>query len=489
MTTLVVSFGLAFLISLLSIPIVIRVARRRGLVDAAGASHRKLHAEDVPRLGGVAIVLGFYAPILALSLYATDVGGLLIVEQPALATTILVGGGMVALLGLYDDLFGTSPRLKFAVQIGAALLACALGVQIDHLSLPLLPRLELGWFAVPITVLWIVGITNALNLIDGLDGLAGGVAMFGLAPLLVMTLSSGNYLAALIVTCLAGGILGFLMFNFHPARIFMGDTGSMFLGFVLGAMSVVATQKSQIAVSMLTPVLALGLPLLDTTLAIGRRAWYGQSLFTGDREHIHHRLMRSGLDHRRTVLVLYGFAALLSAAGVAVQFLRDGESLLLFLVSALLCSLLIGRAGYLDVVSATDAGAIRERNTLVRGLVKAAETHLPAQLALDEVGSAFAEIAHAAGAHRVRLVPEHGGPERAWCWQPDADDAVVQRFGVRDPAGNQVATAHVAWPDAASFHETCMPGLEQGLTAIAARLTDRRADLAPDTEARVRRVG
>jgi len=456
------------------VPQVIAWATRRGLVDDASKSHRKLHAADVPRLGGVAIVVGFFVPLIALFFYRTDIGDKLFVEQPSLALTFLLGGGLIALLGLYDDLRGASPKLKLALQLVAAIVPVALGVQIESINLPMLPMIELSWTAIPITILWIVGITNALNLIDGLDGLAGGVALFGLAPVIIIAVSGGNHLPALVASCLAGAVLGFLVFNFHPARIFMGDTGSMFLGYILATLSVVATQKSYTAVSMLTPVLALGLPLLDTSMAIGRRAWFGQSLFTGDKEHIHHRLLRSGLDHRGTVLFLYGFAAVLSTVSIAIQFMREGDRAVLLLASALLCMLLLGRAGYIQEVGATGTAGLRERNKLVRSFAKDLAAHIAAAQEVEALATAVAQLAHAAGAVEVRMALVGDDiPVRTWSWDAgEVGPGEHVDFPLSGERGGDLGTVTLVWPADDAVRDKTIPDLERGLQALAEAVDD-----------------
>jgi UDP-GlcNAc:undecaprenyl-phosphate GlcNAc-1-phosphate transferase len=480
MTTYLVSFLLAFAVSVLLTPALILGARRWGLVDRSAASHRKIHAGEIPRLGGVAIVAGFYAPILGLWVYETKVGDALLSDGP-LALGLLGGGTVIAALGLMDDLRDASPRVKLLVQVGVAVALVALGFRIERLDLPLLPQVQLGYLGWPLTVLWIVGITNAVNLIDGLDGLAGGMALFGIAPVAVLALSNGNLLLALISCALAGAVLGFLVFNFHPARIFMGDTGSMFLGFVLAVATVETSHKGRVAVAMLTPILALGLPILDTFLAIARRAWFGQSLFVGDKQHIHHRLLASGLSHRNTVLVMYSFAAVFAGLGLAVGFNRNADSTLLFAISLVVAGVLLRKVGYLALPGAAGTElsvAIRERNKLVRDLAPRLSDALSEEARIEEVAAAAAAVAWSAGARTARLELaglDPAAPTRVWTWaESDAQDEVEQCFHLQPQGGPSLGTLTLSWA-APAFHEAVLPPIEQGLQGLTRRLARHRA--------------
>jgi UDP-GlcNAc:undecaprenyl-phosphate GlcNAc-1-phosphate transferase len=472
-TTFLVSFLLAFAACLVLTPVMLKLAPRLGLVDTSVQSHRKIHTGPIPRLGGVAIATAFYVPIAGLAVYNTRVGDALIADG-GLVTGLLGGGAIIALLGLYDDTRQASPRVKLAVQVGVALGLCALGFRIDRIDLPFVPMIDLGLLSWPITVLWLVGVTNAVNLIDGLDGLAAGIALFGLAPMMVLSISKGNIVLALVCCCLAGALLGFLPYNFHPARIFMGDTGSMFIGFVLAVVSVATAHKGRVAVAMLTPILALGLPILDTLLAIARRAWFGQSLFVGDRQHIHHRLLDLGFSHRRTVLVMYGFAALFALIGLGVHFNRDGESALLFFLSLVVAAVLLRQVGYLVLPQGVgselaSAAAIRERNQLIRAALPGLGEHLQAASGLDALARAIAEVAFAAGATTVTVRIDGGEPARTWAWSPAAHDAdvVCQSFPVRTTAGEVLGSLDVAWT-APTYHPSSAPVVE----AAAVRLVD-----------------
>jgi UDP-GlcNAc:undecaprenyl-phosphate/decaprenyl-phosphate GlcNAc-1-phosphate transferase len=347
MITLSTAAFLAFLICLLVTPLVRSLALRTGVVDAAGFVHRKIHATDVPRLGGIALVVSFCVPITALLFVDTGVGRLL-EEQKEFLVCLLGGSAVIALLGLYDDLRGAGAKLKLLVQTATATAVYLGGFRIEFINFPLLHD-GLGLLSFPITLLWIVGITNALNLIDGLDGLAAGMAFFGVLPMTVLALADGNLMLGLITLTLMGSLLGFLVYNFHPAKIFMGDTGSMFLGFVLALVTVQTSHKSSVAASLLAPVLALGVPILDTSIAVARRAWRGRPLFAADRNHLHHRLLTAGLGHRNAVLALYAVAAGFAAASLAITFYRDFGKGLVLVCTVVLGGVLMRKVGYLTL--------------------------------------------------------------------------------------------------------------------------------------------
>lgn len=476
MTTFLVSFLLAFATCLGLTPLVLAYARGMQLVDASGSSHRKIHAGSVPRLGGVAITAAFYAPLAGLAIFSTRVGDA-VLQNRGLTVGLLGGGFIIACLGLFDDLKQASPRTKLIVQVGVALGLCALGLRIERIDLPFLPMLDLGLLSWPLTVFWIVGVTNAVNLIDGLDGLAAGIALLALMPMMVLATFKGNLVLALVCSCLAGSLLGFLPYNFHPARIFMGDSGSMFLGFILAVVSISTATKGRIAVAMLTPILALGMPILDTLLAIARRAWFGQSMFVGDRGHIHHRLLDAGLSHRNTVLFMYAFAAIFALLGIGVHFNRDGESALLFLLSLVAAGVLLRKVGYLVLpgglgIELASASGIRERNRLIRSTLGAIEGRMDAAQRADVLATSIAEVARASGACLVELdlrPLDTVSPTRTWRWEDLHEaDVVRQTFPMRTTAGETVGRLEVGWTRVA-FHASALPTVEVACIRLADR--------------------
>ena len=295
------------------------MAPKLGAVDLP--SGRRVNKRIIPRLGGIAIAAGFLAPLIAL-LFVDNVVADLFREDLFRVLGLVVGGAAICALGALDDLKGVRARYKLYVQLAVACFAYWCGFQIDAVYLPFLGDLDMGIFGLPLTIFWIVGIINALNLIDGLDGLAGGVALSACVVNLVIGMVSGNLLATLLAAALAGALLGFLFFNFNPASIFMGDSGSMFLGYVL-SVSALFGFKGTTAVGLLVPILAMGVPILDTLTAIARRLVNKRSVFASDRHHFHHKLLDLGLTHRRAVLFLYAISCLFMLSAILVYVGKD----------------------------------------------------------------------------------------------------------------------------------------------------------------------
>ncbi|HTA91788.1 MAG TPA: MraY family glycosyltransferase [Polyangiaceae bacterium] len=325
MKSYVVACLVALFLSVLVTPLVRRFALRIGAVSTPGGRH--VHGRTVPRLGGIALAFAWAVPVVSLALRDPMVtralhGNLLQI------VTVVVGGAVICTVGALDDARGMRSLYKLAAQIVVAAFAFACGFEIQAIQLPLFGTLQMGAFALPVTVLWIVGVTNAVNLIDGLDGLAAGVSFFAAFTSFVIASISGSVFVALTMAALMGALVGFLFFNFNPARIFMGDSGSYFLGFVLATTALAGgggglQQKASTAVSLLVPVLALGVPIFDTLFSMFRRLLERRPIFSADRGHVHHRLLDLGLTHRRAVMFLYGISILLAAGAIAVSLGRS----------------------------------------------------------------------------------------------------------------------------------------------------------------------
>jgi UDP-GlcNAc:undecaprenyl-phosphate GlcNAc-1-phosphate transferase len=288
----------------------------------------------------------------------TDGPGLLR-EHGSFFAGILLGSLILFTAGLVDDLVGLRPRTKLAVQLLAAFVVYALGFRISMIGFGPSFRLELGWLALPVTLAWIVGVTNAFNLIDGLDGLATGVALVALSTSAVAAQMLHNSEVTLICLALIGSLLGFLRYNFNPARVFLGDSGSLFIGFLLAVLSVHASLKSATAVLVLIPISALALPLIDTALAIGRR-WLRQvPLSSPDLRHIHHRMLALGLTQRASVILLYCVAATLAAAGVCLAFAPPAKIFIIAAVGGIACGgILLYGLRYLEYHEFLDAALV-----------------------------------------------------------------------------------------------------------------------------------
>src|SRR5215813_1083692 len=392
MITYFVAFLCAVMVSTFLTVAVRNRALRYGWVDHRKTS-RKIHGTPVPRLGGVAIVCGFFAPLFALLIVDSSLGRILR-GNTDLLSGLFCGGISTAFLGLYDDFRGCGARLKFAIQFGAAGALYSLGFRIEHIANPFGAPLALGVASIPFTLLWIVGVINAMNLIDGLDGLAGGVAFFAVATNFVLAFARGEVLLCLVMAALGGAVLGFLIFNFNPASIFMGDTGSMFLGFVLATVSIKTSAKSGTAVAMLVPVIVLGLPIMDTLLAMARRAILGRSLFDADRDHIHHRLMsRLHLSHRDAVLVLYGLSLLFAATALGLATANGVQGSLLLVAIAGVVVMVMAKLGYFDLKAAQQAGAIRKRNLQLRQVARQTTQAVERATSLPDVWTALRTFA------------------------------------------------------------------------------------------------
>jgi UDP-GlcNAc:undecaprenyl-phosphate GlcNAc-1-phosphate transferase len=350
--SLIVAMGVTWLVT----PLVIRIAPWLGAVDQPG--DRKIHHDPVPRIGGLAVFVGFVAGLLFAG-WVTDslrLGSQVSVYWQGLALAI----GVMLIAGLVDDIRGLSFRFKFAIQIAAAVFVWFCGFRVETITHPLGGALDLGALSLPVTVLWIVTITNALNLIDGLDGLATGIALITTTAVATIALVRAELGVTAASVALAGGLMGFLPYNSNPARIFLGDSGSMFLGFTLAVTSVRGSQKGPTIVAILAPLLVLGLPLLDTSLAVFRRLGRVHRSRTGgsgalvhlvrnldhvflpDRGHIHHRLLEAGLSHRLAVLVLYGVGIVFALCGLAIVMVQSAPLgvLLLTVLSLLMAAFL-----------------------------------------------------------------------------------------------------------------------------------------------------
>ena len=305
-------------------PVARRVSVLVGAVDRP--DERKVHRKPMPRLGGLAIVTAFVVPVLLVYLFNPALRIAMGLEGWSMAA-LLGGGLLIALLGALDDIRGLRARTKFVVQLAVAAGAWALGARIEHMGLPFLGVIDFpAWLGFLVTVLWIAGVINALNLIDGLDGLAAGVAFIVAVTNIALAARGGNQAALFLSSAVAGAVVGFLLFNWNPAIVFMGDTGSMFLGYVLATTAVMTSQKVSTAVAMVVPIIALGVPVLDTLLAMVRRFLERRPLFSPDKGHLHHRLLRLGLTQKRAVLIIYALCIVFAAAAILMTSRNNVET-------------------------------------------------------------------------------------------------------------------------------------------------------------------
>jgi UDP-GlcNAc:undecaprenyl-phosphate GlcNAc-1-phosphate transferase len=302
----VVGFAVAFLLAVLLTPVVSQAAWRVGVVDASTES-RRLHDRPTPLLGGLAILGAIAIPALALG---HDHG----------FWGIIAGAALMSALGAMDDIRPLHPGAKLVGLILIASIPASLGVTIDHITLPAVGAFNLGAWQYPVTIVWIVAIANIVNFIDGLDGLAAGFCAIAALTFAILSASLGRIDAAAISAIVAGAAFGFLIYNFNPATIFMGDSGSLMLGYLLAALSIQGVLKTAAAVSLVFPLMILALPILDTSFVILKRLKYRQPIYQADRWHFHHRLANVGLSQRRTALYLYGWCSTLSVLALAIRF-------------------------------------------------------------------------------------------------------------------------------------------------------------------------
>lgn len=347
MISIAAAFLIAVSVVLVATPVVSFLAKSQGILDRP--SQRKVHREAVPRAGGVAIFLAVGISLCSVLVYGTALGKLITWDTPRVF--LWAGATMAFGLGLLDDVRRLSPRLKLSVQTLAALVAYLGGVRIQGLLFPWGTEWELGILSLPATLFWFVLLMNAINLIDGLDGLAAGVSMFGCAVLGMLCLVSDRMVEALGFAAVAGACLGFLRYNFNPASVFMGDSGSYFLGYIIAGMSVLGSLKSQAAVALLIPVVALGVPLMDALWATVRRFILGTDIFRPDRDHIHHRLLAMGLDQKKAVLLMYTASICLGVLSLALVYIRDFRAGILLLLLGLSAVLTIRKLGYLEYLA------------------------------------------------------------------------------------------------------------------------------------------
>ena len=326
------AFAVALIVALAITPLVILLAKKTGAMDAPNA--RKVHKKPIPRIGGLAIYAGFMASIIFVVIkYGLDA------EMIRETVGLMLSGTLIVALGLVDDYKNLPAKVKLLGQIcAAAMLVLVFDVRIDFVTDPFgdyiyLDNFPIPHLAIPVTMFWLVGLTNTVNLIDGLDGLAAGVAAIASFTILLVALEQGFILVAVMTAALAGAAVGFLKYNFNPAEIFMGDTGSMFLGFMLAGISVTGAVKSVATIALVVPIFALGLPILDTTFAIVRRVRGGVPIFKPDKGHLHHRLLSVGFTQRQAVLLMYVISALFGLSAIALTAVSyQIAALILFIV-------------------------------------------------------------------------------------------------------------------------------------------------------------
>ena len=393
-------------VALLTTPLVIRIANRLKLYDQPG-DRRHIHERPVPRLGGVAV---FLATVTALVVAAaqTPLGP----SQQRFLLAIFLAGGSVFIVGLIDDLKGLRALTKLMVECAAAILVCLLGLEIDVVGLGPAGTVATGHLAMPLTVLWIVGVTNAFNLVDGLDGLATGIAVVASATTLAASLTFGN--VAVVIGCVAllGSLIGFGRYNLPPARIFLGDSGSLFIGFFLAVLSIDSSIKSTTVVLFVVPLCALAVPLIDMSLAIIRRWLRGSPIFVADARHIHHRLLARGLTPRAVTVVLVVASSLFALVAMSVLLAPHQAQLQIGLLGGLIVVTVavsgIRQLKYDEFSEAASAlsDVLRSRR-VVNELIRAREAteRMGEAGTIEQLNTVLHESAIAIGLRNIEVVP------------------------------------------------------------------------------------
>lgn len=325
----IAAFASAFGITLVTTPLAKKISFKLGAIDMP--KDRGMHKKPMPRMGGIAIVLGFMVTVLILFRFTSGI-------ELRQFIGLIIGASMIVILGMIDDVKNLRARHKLLIQIAAALIVIFAGTRIKVVMWPFTAALQK--FSAPITLVWIVGVTNAVNLIDGLDGLAAGVSSIAALCLMVLCIITGTELAVVLTAALAGACLGFLPRNFNPAEIFMGDTGSTFLGFILGATSILGTFKGYALLALIVSVLCLGLPVFDTLFAMIRRIARHKPIMQADRGHLHHRLIDRGFSQKQAVLILYAISLFCGLLAIFISF-RDSRTIVVVLITIITLSIVI----------------------------------------------------------------------------------------------------------------------------------------------------
>ena len=301
-------FVIAWCITFVFTPVCLKLAPKIGAIDIP-KDNRRVHKQPIPRLGGIAIFLGVMMVILFM------------VPMTKQTIGILISGTLITLIGVLDDIYHLSAKKKLFFQIVCALILFYSGIRINYIGHPFKEGYVFfpGLVSCIITVIWIVGITNTINLIDGLDGLAAGITAIASFSMAYIAYLNDRPEVALITLAIAGGTLGFLPYNFNPAKIFMGDGGSLFLGLMLATVSIIGPMKGAAAIATVMPVLVLGLPIFDTAFAIYRRLLNGKSIMEADKGHIHHRILSKGMNQKKTVIILYALSGILGVSAILVN--------------------------------------------------------------------------------------------------------------------------------------------------------------------------
>ena len=327
----------SIIFSVILTPFIKKLAIKLDIMDVP-KDNRRIHNRPIPLLGGLAIYFSF---IITLFL---KMGKLTESE-----TGLILGATIIVIGGILDDKFDIKPWCKLLFQLAAAGVLIIYGIKIEIITNPfnsIYQFINIGVMSIPLTIIWVIGITNALNLIDGLDGLAAGIAFISCITIFIIALLNNRYEAAVLTSILSGAILGFLPYNFNPASIFMGDTGAQLLGFLLAAISMEGAIKSAAAFSVAVPILALGIPIYDTLFAVIRRKINGKPIMEADRGHLHHRLLDMGLTQKQVVMIMYSISAVLGSISIIAMEINEQKSYFLLMIVMVILVFMAWKAGF-----------------------------------------------------------------------------------------------------------------------------------------------
>jgi len=308
---------ITFVLSIIITPLTIRFANKFGFVDIP-KDNRRVHVKPMPRIGGLAIVISMFVGLALYYLITMSIPSITLDNK---FVGYIIGAIIISSMGLIDDIYNLRARHKFIFQVLAATIIYFFGISIEGIKIPFIytDLIDFGFLSFPITLVWVIGITNAVNLIDGLDGLAAGISAISATALLTIFITTSASLEAIVITAvLVGATLGFLPYNFNPAKTFMGDVGSNFLGFTLATVSILGFAKGYTLIAIIAPILTLGVPIFDTLFAMTRRFLAGKPMLSPDGGHVHHRLLKFGFNQRQAVLTLYIVTSILCIAAVTI---------------------------------------------------------------------------------------------------------------------------------------------------------------------------
>jgi len=361
MTSYLLTYLVGLVFALMLIPAIIHVARKKNWVDVPNA--RSAHTQPIARLGGIAIFVSFLVSVV-FTFMVGESAYESFKEEWLLISGLLLGSTVIFLVGLWDDLKSLCARHKLCAQVVGALIISLAGARLTHITVQDLFSINLGWMSYPVTFLWVIGITNSINLIDGVDGLAGGISIIACGAVAALSVIQGNFVLAILMFGLLGSLTGFLFFNFYPARIFMGDCGSLFLGFMISGATLIMASQTKSLIGIGLPILVLGIPIFDTCFSMLRRFLDRRGVMSPDNGHFHHKLLQRGFMHHQVALTAYAVTVAISGLGMGMLATRGIDSILLFVACLMLMFLVFRAVGAVRLIDTLQG--LRGRSELFR---------------------------------------------------------------------------------------------------------------------------